>query len=291
MHDVKISVTPHRSLNSSQGVISEPDLMKESDSDILDGMRDQGVTAVRRIMIRRDGNEIPTKHVILTFDRCTLPQSVTAGFLHCEVRPYIPNPRRCFKCQRYGHSTNSCRGRLTCAKCAEHDHPTENCKTDHLKCANCQQPHAAYSRTCDKFKAEKQIINLKVTQNITYQEARRKHAMFSPRYADAARRGAGPRMVSVATQCSSADLVPPLPPDSCPRQPKTSPHCLCLWQQWRQTLLEGPLSLRCLLHPPRMSLRGWVTWILENWLRLPCPLCRGLLQQKSAWLAKAPPTL
>lgn len=216
MHDVKISVTPHRSLNSSQGVISEPDLMKESDSDILDGMRDQGVTAVRRIMIRRDGNEIPTKHVILTFDRCTLPQSVTAGFLHCEVRPYIPNPRRCFKCQRYGHSTNSCRGRLTCAKCAEHDHPTENCKTDHLKCANCQQPHAAYSRTCDKFKAEKQIINLKVTQNITYQEARRKHAMFSPRYADAARRGAGPRMVSVATQCSSADLVPPLPPGQLP---------------------------------------------------------------------------
>lgn len=149
---------------------------------------------------------------ILTFDRSTLPQSVTAGFLHCEVRQYIPNPRRCFKCQRYGHSTTSCRGRLTCPKCAAYDHTSENCTSDELKCPNCEQPHAAYSRKCEKFKAEKEIINLKVTQNISYQEARRKHAMFSPRYANAARRGAEPRLVSVATQYSSADLVPSSPP-------------------------------------------------------------------------------
>ncbi|GBO11583.1 hypothetical protein AVEN_202519-1 [Araneus ventricosus] len=35
------------------------------------------------------------------------------------VRPFIPNPLRCFKCQRFGHSQTNCRGTLTCARCAE----------------------------------------------------------------------------------------------------------------------------------------------------------------------------
>lgn len=89
---LKVTVTPHRSLNTTQGVISERELLHESEEDLLEGLKDQGVTAVRRITMRRAGEEIRTKHVVLTFNRPTLPESVHAAFIACEVRPYIPNP-------------------------------------------------------------------------------------------------------------------------------------------------------------------------------------------------------
>ncbi|GFS92976.1 hypothetical protein TNCV_1886281 [Trichonephila clavipes] len=47
----------------------------------------------------------------------TLPQTIKAGYLNCKIRPYIPNPLRCFKCQRFGHSQTSSRGQLTCSMC------------------------------------------------------------------------------------------------------------------------------------------------------------------------------
>lgn len=215
--DFDITVTPQRTLNSCQGVISEAELINETASDLLEGLREHGVTAVRRITMRRDGREINTRHIILTFDRCTLPESVNAGFIHCKTRVYIPNPRRCFKCQRYGHGTNGCRGKQTCAKCAGHDHLTDECKTKQFKCSNCDGPHAAYCRSCPKYKQEKEIINLKVTENLSFPKARKRHALLpSGSYADAARRGVGRRLVSAGTQVSEADLVPPPPPEALP---------------------------------------------------------------------------
>ncbi|GFX36940.1 putative RNA-directed DNA polymerase from transposon BS [Trichonephila clavipes] len=41
--DSPLLVTPHKSLNSSRGVISEPDLLHTSEAEILEGFSDQGV--------------------------------------------------------------------------------------------------------------------------------------------------------------------------------------------------------------------------------------------------------
>ncbi|GFV11599.1 putative RNA-directed DNA polymerase from transposon BS [Trichonephila clavipes] len=41
--DSPLLVTPHKSLNSSRGVISEPDLLYTSEAEILEGFSDQGV--------------------------------------------------------------------------------------------------------------------------------------------------------------------------------------------------------------------------------------------------------
>lgn len=207
---LKVTVTPHRTLNTTQGVISERELLHETDEDLLDGLKDQGVTAVRRITMRRAGEEIRTKHIVLTFGRPSLPESVHAAFISCPVRPYIPSPRRCFRCQKYGHGTQSCRGRPTCAHCARADHTSDDCKKEQVKCPNCGEPHPAYSRACPAFKKEKEIIQLKVTENLTFAQARLKHALLSGRsYADAARRGVERRLVDAGTQY---DLVPPQPP-------------------------------------------------------------------------------
>ncbi|GFW52421.1 uncharacterized protein TNCV_2796791 [Trichonephila clavipes] len=42
--DSNLTVTPHKSLNSYRGVISEPDLLYASEGEILEGLSDQGVT-------------------------------------------------------------------------------------------------------------------------------------------------------------------------------------------------------------------------------------------------------
>ncbi|XP_023214771.1 uncharacterized protein LOC111617712 [Centruroides sculpturatus] len=170
--DIQVTITPHTSLNSSRGVISEIDLMSEDESDIQIGLSDQEVTAVRRISIRRDGKLIPTKHLILTFNKLTLPSASTAGYLRCPLRPYVLNPLRCFKCQRFGHSQTSCRGKSTCTQCQTEGHESTEC-TNSPCCVNCKDAHPAYSRKCPAWQREKEIQRVKTTNNIPYPEARR----------------------------------------------------------------------------------------------------------------------
>ncbi|XP_077529718.1 uncharacterized protein LOC144142233 [Haemaphysalis longicornis] len=292
MADLDIGVTPHRSINSSQGVISEPDLINETEAGLLEGLKGEGVTAVRRITMRRDDKQIMTKHIILTFDRSTLPESIKAGFIHCSVRPYIPNPRRCFKCQRFGHGTTACRGQLTCAKCAQHDHASDNCPSQTLICANCQGPHWDYYRTCEKFKQEKEIIRVKVTENLTFLEARKRFASFPlGRYADAARRGRsgvwfrrGP-----STTSRTWSRTPPPPPLGCLWQPNPPPHhSLSQQRLWWKPFPLGPVPLPSL--PPHRPVCWRVPWTPRAPHRLPPPPHRSChfwcLQHHRRWRVK-----
>ncbi|GFU38156.1 uncharacterized protein TNCV_4328511 [Trichonephila clavipes] len=50
--DSPLTVTPHRTLNSCRGVISESDLLCASETEILESLSDQGVTHVRRMKIK-----------------------------------------------------------------------------------------------------------------------------------------------------------------------------------------------------------------------------------------------
>ncbi|GBM81927.1 hypothetical protein AVEN_4083-1 [Araneus ventricosus] len=124
---IPVTVKPHATLNSSKGVISCGELLNESEEKITEELKSQGVIHVRRITIRRDGQHLNTKHLILTLDSNKLPEKIKAGYMRLSVRTYIPNPLRCFKCQRFGHSKTSCRGTLTCARCAEVGHERTDC--------------------------------------------------------------------------------------------------------------------------------------------------------------------
>ncbi|GFV71163.1 uncharacterized protein TNCV_410461 [Trichonephila clavipes] len=94
--DCPLTASPSKSLNSSRGVISKPDLLCTSDAEIREGFSDQGVVQVRRITLRKDAAIISTKHIILTFNSPKLTTTIKAGYLNCKIRPYIPNPLRCF---------------------------------------------------------------------------------------------------------------------------------------------------------------------------------------------------
>ena len=129
-----------------------------------------------------------------------------AGYLHCRVRPYVPNPQRCFRCQRFGHGSRSCRGRNTCAKCASTDHAADLCENE-IKCANCDGAHPAYSRGCPICKQEKEILSLRAKDNLSYPEAKKRYAFLAKGgYLEVVRRGLAPPSEPRPTQVPSKNL-------------------------------------------------------------------------------------
>ncbi|GFX25494.1 uncharacterized protein TNCV_1407601 [Trichonephila clavipes] len=131
-------------------------------------MVDQKVCEVRRITIRRDGQVLNTTHLFLTFSTPELPQSVKAAYLHCPVRPYIPNPATLFQCQRFGHSLKTvCRGQPTCSRCAEVSHDSADCKANE-RCVNCKGDHSSFSRSCPTWILEKEITAVKIKNKLSY---------------------------------------------------------------------------------------------------------------------------
>ncbi|GFV04574.1 putative adenylate cyclase type 3-like protein [Trichonephila clavipes] len=157
LSNIPITATPHKTLNSSKGVIYCPDLIPLPDSEIEEELASQGVEAVKRITSIKEGKTITSPLFILTFSKHTLPENILIGYLNIKIRPYIPNPLRCFRCQSYGHGTASCRGVATCNKCSSTEHDNEAYTTEHRKCANCKGEHAAYSKICPKWQQEKEI--------------------------------------------------------------------------------------------------------------------------------------
>ncbi|GBN72217.1 hypothetical protein AVEN_51029-1 [Araneus ventricosus] len=133
--NIPVTVSPQATLNSSKGVITCGEFLNVPTEEILKEFGGQGVSHVRRISIRRDGQLLNTMHLILTFDSAKLPENIKAGYMRLSFRTYIPNPLRCFQCQRFGHSKTSCRGTLTCARCAEVGHESTDC-TRAEKCVN-----------------------------------------------------------------------------------------------------------------------------------------------------------
>ncbi|KAM7282274.1 uncharacterized protein ISCGN_002424 [Ixodes scapularis] len=184
--DVEVSASPHRTLNTIRGVLSEEDFLDASEEEILEGLKDAGVVAVKRIMFRKDGKETPSKHVILTFARHTLPETVKAGYLQCRIRPYVPNPQRCFRCQRFGHGSRSCEGKKL----------VRNVEARNMLLTSARQRPAV------------------AKENIPYLEAKKKLSFLSKGgYAEVVRRGPAPRSETRATQVSpeilAADLRAP----------------------------------------------------------------------------------
>ncbi|GFO15148.1 RNA-directed DNA polymerase from mobile element jockey [Plakobranchus ocellatus] len=79
-----------------------------------------GVTHARRIKVGRGEDKIQTDTVVLTFHSRKAPSKICAGYLTLDVRPYVPLPTRCNKCQRYGHGKDKCKKpAAVCVKCGK----------------------------------------------------------------------------------------------------------------------------------------------------------------------------
>ena len=110
-------VPAHRNLNYAKGLVrfrqAAQDLTNEDparDLNMSRRSRDQPqVKDASRVTITKGGKKVPTGTFFLTFDAPTLPERIFLGFERFDIDQYIPLPRRCFKCQQFGHGAPTCR--------------------------------------------------------------------------------------------------------------------------------------------------------------------------------------
>ena len=179
IQDIPVIVEEHRTLNISKGVLYCDALRNMSDEQIKMRLTDQDVIEVYRIKRKRNDREEPTDSFIVTFSKPIVPKEIEIGYLKVKVSVYIPKPRICFKCQRYGHGQNTCTHSTICARCGTEGHEYSECVED-FNCYHCKQAHPCNSRECPMWLLEKLIIEQKFTSNITFTEARNRVYMSNP---------------------------------------------------------------------------------------------------------------
>lgn len=171
----EIDIVQHESKNQVRGVVSCGRSLDCTDPELLDGMSDQGVVNVRRI-IGKDRK--PSATMILTFQGTELPKHVFFGFTRAPVKTYVPAPMQCFTCYKFGHTKARCQAKPICRICSkEHELVLdENQRTicnNATFCINCSGNHSPAMRTCPKYVEEQEITKIRSEQDVSFGEARK----------------------------------------------------------------------------------------------------------------------
>ena len=81
-------------------------------------------------------------------------------------------PTSLLHCGVLGANGTACKRELTCAKCGTTGHEDKEFKQK-PHCVNCDGDHGSFSRDCPLWEKEKDIQTIKVTQGISFPEARK----------------------------------------------------------------------------------------------------------------------
>ena len=168
-------------MNQCKGTIYYRNNPKFTDQEIIDAINETcevKVVDIYRMKKRVDSNLVELPIYLLTFQSTILPSFVKIGWTRCSTRTYIPRPRRCYKCNEYGHGIKTCRNPSVCMTCGEacgeenNTHP--NPCTSTPKCPNCSGPHNAASKDCPRYTKEQLVLTAQALEGLTYQAARKK---------------------------------------------------------------------------------------------------------------------
>lgn len=113
-----------------------------------------------------------TQTVLITFKGQTIPSHIYMWHCRFKVESFNPRPMQCWRCQRFGHRANNCKGKAICRNCGE-EHDTKECNATQYKCANCEGPHRAGHVTCMKYAEQCKITTIMRKKNMSFREASR----------------------------------------------------------------------------------------------------------------------
>lgn len=179
----EVDVTSNDRMNQCKGSIYYRNGPRYTEEQICNALNKSGETRVAevyRMKKRVDGVLVDMPVYLITFQSTQLPSHVSIGWTRCSTRQYIPRPRRCFNCQRFGHGAKTCRtSQKVCVQCSvrsseEETHP--NPCTSPAKCSNCDEAHAASSTACSEYRAEQEVLNLQAHERLSYLAAKRRVA-------------------------------------------------------------------------------------------------------------------
>lgn len=151
--------------------ITEEELLKccsiDGKIEILNAKR------LNRKVMKDDGvSYAPTGTVLFTFKGVNLPREVHFYNLVFKVQIYISPVTQCYRCLRYGHTKNNCKGNEKCFNCGESKHQEKGeefaCQ---IKCFYCKEEHKSISKKCPEHNRQKNIKELMAFENITFFEA------------------------------------------------------------------------------------------------------------------------
>lgn len=191
--NIFIDVTEHKTLNKTKGTIYTNEISYLSDAELLTELKDQNenIIEIKRFKRRDDNTKALTNEdsglYLLTFNCPELPERVHIGYNSVQIRDYIPNPVRCFKCFAFGHVADNCSSQTKlCPHCSgmEHTETNESGKRElcsrPAKCVNCKEAHNSLYRKCEVFKKEFTIQKIRITQKKTMFEARKEYSRLNP---------------------------------------------------------------------------------------------------------------
>ena len=126
---------------------------------------------IERMKRKNDDKIEDSLSVKLTFKDKEIPESVKICGLFYRIRPYVPLPTQCYNCQRYGHTSSSCKSQVRCLLCSG-NHNKDQCTKIMIRCANCKEGHIANSKECQYMKSAKKVEEIKILEKISHSEAR-----------------------------------------------------------------------------------------------------------------------
>ena len=119
-----------------------------------------GATGFKRIHKLLKGEHVPMPKVEFNFPG-EVPDKILVKGYQCSVSKLNTKLSRCFKCQKYGHLGEDCRGRPNCGRCSG-PHITKGCQSNKIKCVNCgKDGHPAYANSCPKRQQILQAVHKK----------------------------------------------------------------------------------------------------------------------------------
>ena len=127
----------------------------------------------------------------MAFNTLKVSEKIKVGYTMERVEQYVPSPLGYYKCQKYGHHEDKYRGREVFAKCGQqyHGHDINDCELPN-EYTNCDGYHPASARSCDSWKVEKEILEIKHKNNIPYHKSRKMVAGSKiPAYSHVVQRG------------------------------------------------------------------------------------------------------